>query len=745
MNTALPSGQCNLEFNQTVTRWDEAIPLGNGRMGALIWGPSNALRFSLDRNELWDLTPFPGVKSPEFTYQTMAALASKGRQEEIRRIFSTPYSNVTPCKLPAGKLILDLKETGIVRSTLELAGALAVIRVNEIRLECFLHASRPLGLIRVNRPASDLSLTIENPEYGMIRPDEEQNPEQAAVPGDSLKSLHYPPPEKHTDGRHRWFIQQIGGELSYGIFLSVEEKNGTTLIAFETALPTDSDNWRDDTFEALDGALASGFDVLLDEHREWWRHFWEKSGVSLPDPLFEKNWYLTNYLLGSCSRRGGFPMPLQGVWTADDGCLPPWKGDYHQDLNLQMSYYSYAKANHLEEGECLLDYLWNLNGKAREFAADFFNAEGLCLPSVMAIDGQPLGGWAMYSLIPGSQMWICQAFERHYRFTGDRTFLAERAYPYLKETAKFILHLLKEEDGEYFLPISSSPEIHDDTIKAFLTPNSNFDLALLRYLFTELVSLSRELDPENTEETSKWQAVLGRLPEFSVNSRHVLMLSPTESLEESHRHHSHLMAIHPLRLIRYETEEEKEIIDASLSNLEELGKGAWTGYSCTWAAELYAVQKNGNAAAYQLGIFWKYFCSQNGFHLNYDYKKCGITASHDRPFTLEGNFCAADALQEMLLQSEDGILDLFPAIPDEWYSEPVSFTNFRAEKGLLISASLDSGTLTELRIAAPGTVSDTRLKLSPCTWELAQKYKWPVAAGCYVLALNKPLSVFTLS
>ncbi|MEF9976232.1 MAG: hypothetical protein RR754_05660, partial [Oscillospiraceae bacterium] len=415
--------------------------------------------------------------------------------------------------------------------------------------------------------------------------------------------------------------------------------------------------WVEDSLALLDDALHTGYSKAFAFHAEWWGKYWGESSVSLPDILFEKNWYITNYLLASCSRRGCYPMPLQGVWTADDGALPPWKGDYHHDLNTQMSYYSYLKANHISEGESFIDYLWGMVGCARSFAKSFYGAKGICMPSTMSLDGAPLGGWGMYSLSPTNQLWLCQAFERHYRFTGDKAFLREKAYPYLSQTAECILSILEEKDGFLYLPISSSPEIHDDLIESFVTPNSNYDLSMMRYLFTALIKLSKELD--NGDE-AKWQAVLSKLPPLSIAENGVLMISPDESLNESHRHFSHAMAIHPLRLLPYTCEENRRIIDATILDLERLGSGYWVGFSFTWMAEMYAVQKNGNGAAYQLEVFWRNFCSQNGFHLNGDYKKRGSSTFHYRPFTLEANMCAADALQEMLLQTEDSILEFSP-------------------------------------------------------------------------------------
>lgn len=706
MKKGMPQAYTNLVFEKNITQWDEAIPLGNGLCGALIWGDSNGLRFSLDRGDIWDNTPFEGVFSEEFTYENMVRLAREGKEEEIRRIFDAPYNHLVPTKLPAGKLIFDFLCNENVRSELDLSKAEALITIGDkIHLRSFLHAENKLGFISVDCSENGFRYWVENPQYGIKGENEINSASQSSsVNTASLQQLKYEPAVITKVPQSCSFTQKITEDFSYGVFVRSQEYHDHTEIVYLIASSLDGSDWQQQAALKLETALQEGYEVNFESHCHWWEQYWRQSSISLPDKFFEKNWYLTQYFLASCSRKGCYPMPLQGVWTADNGSLPPWKGDYHHDLNTQLSYYSYLKANHLPEGESFLDYLWNMADCGRDFAKSFYHSKGLCLPSVMTLTGQPMGGWGMYALSPTNQLWLCQSFERYYRTTGDRDFLINKAYPYLSQSAECILGLLEERDGLYYLPISSSPEIHDDHIQSFVTPNSNYDLSLMRYLFGTLKKLAEEL--ENGEE-EKWHKVLLKLPELAVTENGVLMVSPDERLEESHRHFSHAMAIHPLRLIPYEGEENRRIIDATIEDLERLGTGYWVGYSFTWMAELYAIQRNGNGAAYQLETFWRNHCSQNGFHLNGDYKKRGTSLFHYRPFTLEGNFCAADALQEMLLQSEENQIRLFPAIPEEWVEQTVSFDNLRAENGVLVSATLEKGkvTLLELHFTREATVT----------------------------------------
>ena len=680
----------NLYFEESIRRWDEGIPLGNGRLGALIWGGPEELRFSLDRTDIWDLSEPLNTEREDFTYQNMVKLAKEGNTAAIRELYDAPYNYPTPTKLPAGKLVFCFSDGFNVRSELRLKQAEAFLEIDTadgtIPVRAFCHAVSKSGMIWIGAEKSQFKVELQNPDFGTNDTKEElhYNPEEREISQGSLKRLHYPAPERGTENddiKLQWFTQTVDERFSFGIVVGVLEKENETQIFYRIITSKDGQNWLEDAKKQLRRELLEGYVKSLESHLNWWKGFWEKSAVSLPDPLFEKNWYLTNYLLASCSRKGEFPMPLQGVWTADDGNLPPWKGDYHNDLNTQLSYSHFYKANHLEEGESFIDYLWNCLDVAKEFAKKFFQTEGICLPGVMSINGKALGGWPMYSLSPTHQIWLCQSFERYYRYTGDLEFLKEKAWVYFEETAKCITALLEEKDGYYYLPISSSPEIHDDEKESWLTPNSNYDLALLHYLYLTLISFAKIL---NNGQEEKWQQIYQKLPNLAINEKHVLMLSPDESLKESHRHLSNAMAICPLYLYQYD--KDQEVIDATVLDYEFLGTGMWVGFSFAWMSHLYTVQRNGEGAYEQLRIFWESFCSPNGFHLNGDYKRRGYSTFHYRPFTLESNMYAADALQEMLFNMRDGKMELFPAVPEKWKTEEISFEGFRGEGGILVSA-----------------------------------------------------------
>ncbi len=673
-----------IRFDKTITVWDEAIPLGNGLLGCLIWGRSNALRLSLDRCDIWDCTDAPKAGG-RYTYENLIRLYKEGKHDEIYEIFDTPYQKPSPTKLPAGKIIVDLGLDANVISELDLERAEATIYAGGVKLRSFLDATGSAGLIDIDTELC--SFRLENPEYGRIgEPDVEDS--------ESLKNLHYEDPvlsdEEHGGVRVMSFIQKVGESMTYGLFLAVKKESGHTFAAYTVAKGENAEEIKKSAHDTLSPLLESSYDSRLDAHMGWWKEYWDQSYLKIGDRLFEQSWYFANYLLASCSRKGHYPMPLQGVWTADDGKLPPWKGDYHHDLNTQLSYYSYLKSNHIPEGECFIDYLLSLEGVAEKFAREYYGAaDGLCLPSVMDIEGNSLGGWPMYSLSPTNTAWLCKAIADHYHYTGDEDYLKERAYPFIKKYGIFLECILRENDeGRLVLPISSSPELHDNTHEAFITPNSTYDLSLMRYAFEELIRLSKHLGL--AEDEARWTALLSKMDDFPVDTDGYLMISRNERLCESHRHFSHLMPIHPLRQIRYESERERFIIDGSIAATEALGIFYYVGYSFCLLAELYVVQRNAEKAYAELERFWNYFCLPNGFHANGDYKKkFGMNWDY-RPFTLEANYCAIDALQEMFLLDGEGRITISPAIPEKWHD--YSF-KLRSKNGVTVEAVIKSGVL----------------------------------------------------
>lgn len=700
-----------LDFKKSITSWDEGIPTGDGKLGSLAYG-DGPIRISVDRIDLWDNRPNEQTFEPGFNYKNLIKLARSGVAgndadwAEHHRLFDnlshiTPY----PSKITAGRLEIDFfEQSDSVHSFLDMNKAYADITMpsgKSIRL--FNSAVRHVGILKIK---GEFKLDIHIPDY--ISGDENGMCALNTGLDEDAENwcMQYPRSKVVTEGDFIYYIQKTHTEYTYTLTAMVKKAGEYSEVYYTVVTTDDAEDVLAYAKNELTSLYEIGYDALFAEHLSWWRSYNLKSSLTIPDKRMEFIYNVSTYYFASCSRKGFYPMALQGVWTADNDSLPPWKGDYHFDTNVQVSYQHYLRANRISEGEVIVDYLWNMRHEYKKFAKEFFGVDGYLLPSTATIDGKPIGGWAMYSYAPISTVWAIQSFDEYYLFTGDERFLKNKLYPIFRDTGKAFLGLMEERDGKLYLPLSSSPEMFDNKREAYLVPNSNYDLALLIYLFTKLRDYSKKLGKD--KEAEKYEGILQKLDPLAVNESGALMLDPTLNFKESHRHFSHVNAIYPLHLLSYDDPEHKRIIDASIHELELYGTGWWCGFSFAMAAQVFAMAGKGNAAYYRLSEFAKYFVAENGFHLNGDFKHYGISIFHNRPFTLESQFNYCDALQEMLLQEHEGYLNIFNAIPDDWKCDTVEFKKLRSYGGLLVSARLKKGQIDRLEFF---TKKDTVIKI----------------------------------
>ncbi|MCC7377531.1 MAG: glycoside hydrolase N-terminal domain-containing protein [Verrucomicrobiales bacterium] len=712
-----PDEALNLRLTAPIRTWDEAIPLGNGAMGVLLWGETNLLKLSLDRGDLWDERPsqaFQKVRH-QFTWQEMQRMVRENRAAEFNAVFDSNYDyDGPPTKLPAGRLELVLAPDVVLQSfelKLDRAQGLALLQ-NAGEIPAFVDAAR------VDEPVALLRLPA-----GILREARLRSPE-------SVQKLGYPPARSGGGASACWFEQPTADGGAYAVYASWRDLGQTTLLAVSVATSKEGRSALEKGRARVEKALHEGWETRLRQHSSWWSNFWNQSTVNLPDPRILKHYNLVRYFYGAASRRGAPPMPLQGVWSADAGTLPPWKGDYHNDLNTQMTYMGYQAAGHFDEGATFLDLLWDLLPRFRQFAHDFYQSPGAAVPGVMSLDGQPLGGWGQYSLSPTMGAWNAHLFYLHWRYTGDRRFLRSRAYPWCSEIGECLLHLLQPgPDGVLRLPLSSSPEIFDNTLRAFLQPNTNYDLMSMRMLFLALEEMARDLG--RSKESARWGLAAHRLGPFHAKPDGTLLLDARTELPGSHRHLSNLMGLYPFNLITVDgSVRDRDIIEASLRQWDQAGTRAWCGYSFSWMAALRARIGDADGALRNLDIYARAFVLRNGFHANGDQTKSGYSDMTYRPFTLEGNFLAMAAVHEMLLQSwsgtfrsastesdskpegtprsastrsslDDVVIRVFPALPSNWLS--ASFENLRTEGGHRVSAKRQNGVTTWVQIVAGRT------------------------------------------
>jgi alpha-L-fucosidase 2 len=526
------------------------------------------------------------------------------------------------------------------------------------------------------------------------------------VPPAGMSKLGYDPAPVIRDQNMIRFNQRAANGLMFSI-VAVWRVVGDETIAAVSVFT----NREDGAFGALApfrlrDSLDQGYDKLFKLHTDWWTKFWSPSSVTIPDEKAQQHYNLVKYFYGAASRRGAPPMPLQGVWTADNGDLPPWKGDYHNDLNTQTTYIAYQTAGLFESGMTWIEFNNKLMPRYRKFAQEFYGLKGgIVVPGVMTLDGSPMGGWGMYSLSPTNGAWIAHNFIRHWRTRDDDDELKKTIYPFCREIGFGIAGLLKPTaDGKLRLPLSSSPEIHDNSLRAWLKPNSNYDLALMKELFSSLAEMASKVN--QIGEASFWYEKLDRLEDFTTDETG-LIFSEGEPVKGSHRHFSHLMAIHPLDVLDLDNSKDRELAQKSVDHMLKQGTDWWTGYSFSWMACMLAKMGDGERANDHLEKYLKGFILRNGFHCNGDQSGTGLSKMTYRPFTLEGNFLAMEAVHLMLLKSNKRGIEVFPAVPKKW--DNASFVDLRAEGGFKVSARRAGGSTISVKVVAT-TDSVIRLK-----------------------------------
>jgi alpha-L-fucosidase 2 len=709
--TAWPKNEHNLVVQAPVTTWDEAIPLGNGLMGGLLWGENNTIRLSLDRGDLWDERTFG---EPEWwkknTYQKGVELINQKKFDEVNNWWTQRYRGATPTKLPAGRIEIQLPVSEIVKNfELNLATAEGIAHFNSAGLiKVMYSATQPVILLSIQGsiPSSiDLLSTMD-----VFR----RNSLVKAGPssGGSMEKLGYLEAVKGKSTNAQWYIQEAADGLKYCVYVQSKQIKNETLLAITITTTNDTVDFLSLARERCATALEKGYAATLKIHKQWWDKFWSQSSVNIPDAAVQKQYNLVQYFYGAASRPDAPPMPLQGVWTADNGSLPPWKGDYHNDLNTQMTYMAYQESGRFDEGSSYINYLWDRRKVFQDFAKDFYGTGGLACPGVMSLTGQPLGGWGQYSMSPTMSAWSAHLFYMHWLYTADDNFLKEKAYPWSAGVGECMLGLLKpDEKGILKLPLSSSPEIFDNSPKAWLQPNSNYDLMSLKMLFLSLAEMATASN--KTTDAKKWSDAAIALGDFHTKSDGTLMIDAVYELPSSHRHLSNIIGLYPFNLITNEGgAKDAQVITSSLKDWENKGTGQWVGYTFSWMSCMQARVGDAEEAVKNLDIFVKAFVLRNGFHANGDQTKSGYSKFTYRPFTLEGNFLASQAVQEMLLQSwsatpgkvNTGVIRLFPATPKKWAD--ASFIDLRAEGGYKVSATRKNNKITWFSITASkaGTV-----------------------------------------
>jgi alpha-L-fucosidase 2 len=704
---AQPTVKDNLSFEFLANRWDEAIPLGNGWLGALIWKKDTRVRISIDRVDLWDDRPMPEIEKLRFKW--VQEQVQKGVYDTVQKIGDVPYEKFSaPTKIPGAAIEFDLSKFGkVVQNKLDITKALNTVKFeNGVIFTNYVHAVNEVGYFSFDNCVDEIIPAIIIPAYHSAIKGKINN----SVEGQGLERLGYAKGSVVAEKNSLHYHQPTWDGNYYEVLVQWK-KIGNKIIGQWTIT-----NNKKATIPSINNLPNTN--IALAFHIAWWKNYWSRSAISIPDTIIAKQYYLEMYKFGSVARSNTPPISLQAIWTADNGNLPPWKGDFHHDLNTELSYWPGYTGNHLDLTASYTNWMWKVRAENRKWTKLYFGVDGLNVPGVTTISGKPMGGWIQYSMSPTTGIWLAQHFYWQWKYGMDKNFLKEQCRPYFEAVAQYLsnIRVLDTVSNQYQLPLSSSPEYNNNSLNAWFAKFTNYDLSLVKSLYRQYKDVLG-----NSTDNSNRPFLRGAEMFPPLDTNHTgLTIAPNQNLEESHRHHAHLMAIYPLGLLNAANPADKTIMDKSLRWMEQKGTREWVGFSFSWAANLYARAREGDSAARMLKIFANNFVSTNSFHLNGDQRGGQFSNFTYRPFTLEGNFAFAQGLHEMLIQSSNGYIEIFPAIPADW--KKLSFTTLRTEGAFLVSASMENGRTKEVVItSAAGGLLQLKLPFSKFIFKGVQK------------------------
>lgn len=389
-NTSQISSGHDLKFSSLPTKWDEAVPLGNGMLGALVWQKEGKLRISLDRVDLWDLRPMSNLDFSQFTYEWVYEQWKNNTYENVQDQMDVPYDKrVAPTKIPAAALEFDISDFGEVKEVLlSVDKALCTVSWQNGRvLKVFINGNEDTGWYQFENCESIPEPELLPPAYE--KP--EENFQENLKFKEDLALLGYSLGEVKRNKQELEYNQEGWGGFEYSVLVKWDNTDNTSTGCW--SISSSFPGWADQpsASENVNSSFKNGFNQSLEAHLNWWSEFWSRSSVSLPDSLIERQYYLEMYKFGSVARKHTPPISLQAVWTADNGKLPPWKGDFHHDLNTQLSYWPAYAGNYTDLAEGFVNWLWKYKSTFEKYTKDYYGHDGLNVPGVTTLTGEPMG------------------------------------------------------------------------------------------------------------------------------------------------------------------------------------------------------------------------------------------------------------------------------------------------------------------------------------------------------------------
>ena len=714
--------ELSLVFDRPAEAWNEALPLGNGSMGAMSYGRLRKEKVELNLDTLWSGTGRDKEnKNTDVDWEFLHQKIFDGEYEEAEAYCKENIlGDWTESYLPAGNLYIDtnvpeLKEHGSYQRQLSLRDALEQVVYRQdgqvYQREFFTSMSEPVMALHYKVDAySNLELHISLDSQirhacsafgtnGLVL--EGQAPIYVAPPYYSCEH-----PIVYEGGKGTQFVIGLSVQAPKGC---VCQKDNTLLVTAENDVYIYLSGITD--FQSQDSYLARkkqmlericnlSYPQLKESHQKAYEAYFDRMDLTLnpgvQNDLVIKMFHYARYLMIASSKPGTQCANLQGIWNHD--LRAPWSSNYTVNINTEMNYWMAEKANLSDCHEPLFDLVERTASRGKKTAKEVYHLNGWVSHHNLDIWGHssPVGHFGQdenpctYSMWPMSSGWLCWHLWEHYRYTLDKDFLREKAFPLIRGAVEFYLGYLVPYERYLVTVPSTSPEntfTAPDQGAHSVTFGSTMDNSILKELFGNYLKACEILGI--TELTDKVKAALEKLPPFKRGKGGQLQewFLDYPEVDVHYRHVSQLYGLYPGNLIHREDE---ELLAACRVALDRRGDEG-TGWCMAWKACLWARLGDGERALKLL---------KNQLHVTRE-ENCSLVGGGTYPnmlcahppFQIDGNFGFAAAVLEMLVQYQDDRILFLPALPKEWKDGKIR--GLKAPGGITIDFAWKDGRITE--------------------------------------------------